>query len=110
MINLIANGIPQLWRKLPLVNQAWLGTLKQRRRTDLGHQEVLLALIRLIEIKDAGRSLFASRRLAAPLDPLNENGTTRLKATNKQIIQNSSFILFHERYYIISLSAAQPFR
>ena len=104
MVDLKANGIPQLRRDLPLVNQPWRCTFQQALWIQFGHGDVLLFLLRLIHLQNAGSDLFRRSGFAAPLWPLNQDSAFALQLPRQYLIGNPFPILLHSEHLDPALS------
>lgn len=73
MVNIVANRIPEHWRKLPLVNQPWVLSRKDFVWLESGKTDVLIHFPCLIHINDTLGGLLGRCGLSTPFSPFNQN-------------------------------------
>ena len=73
MIHTMTNRIPKTRRILPFINKPWMLAFKQTTDFRLRNHQVLIAPLRITHVKNAFRHPFASRCLATPFRPFNND-------------------------------------
>ena len=95
VVNLKADGIPQLRCKLPFVDQSRRCTFQQSLGVEFRHGNILFFPFGVIHIEDAGGKLLGGGGLSTPLRPLDQNRTFSLQLPFQYIVSNSLSVFFH---------------
>ena len=86
------DGVPQLRRHLPLVDEPGGASLQERRGLGVGQCEVKRAEIGILEVGDTGSMLQGGRRLPAPLGAFHLRRTADGESFGEHIINNPGHV------------------
>ncbi len=100
MVNLKTDSIPQLWSKLPFINQSRSRSFQQFFRRQRSQFNILLHTVGIIHINDTPGMLLSCGGLSTPFRALYQHSTRTAKPPAQQFVcYPIAIILFHTATY-----------
>ena len=94
VVDMVADGIPELRGHLPFVDQAGRVALEQLLDVRRGQRQIAFPRVGVRHVEGALRDPFAGRRLAAPLRPLDKDRARSGQLADEQGVRNASSVVF----------------